>query len=205
MKKIFAAFCAIVLMPSFSAQAWVGGPFSNNTHSSIAGDDGIYEASATAVNGIGLYRFAVGNNFVGVNPQGVQQTLPGTQVIEISPDSGAVTFQTPGIASGNVVIGAWGNTFTSIWFFEGVQYLGRTNGSANSALGSVVGFAEGRDDLGQGANSLTSAFRAKFDESYGGFASSAFRGVGRGLTSQGDRFRFTVIGSRVSRNLFLGL
>lgn len=61
MKKAFAVFCALVLMPGLNAQAWVGGPWSNN-NLEPSGDDGVYEAVATATNGLGLYRWGVKNS-----------------------------------------------------------------------------------------------------------------------------------------------
>ncbi len=69
MKKIFALFCAVFLMPTFSAQAWIGGPFSNNSFFEPAGTDGVYEATATALNGIGSIAFSVGNEFQGAGAQ----------------------------------------------------------------------------------------------------------------------------------------
>lgn len=200
MKKILAAFCALVLMPSFSAQAWIGGPFSNNSFSDVGGDDGVYEATASTVNGIGLYRFAVGNEFEGVNPQGVAASVPSSVVFE----PGTVV-TVPGISSGNVIIGAWGNGFTNVWYYRGVQYFGVTLGSVNSASNSVIGMATSRDNNGQGGNTITTAFRARLIGSSKIIASTPFQGVGRAQTSGGVRFRFTVLGSKVSNNLNFGL
>ena len=200
MKKIFAAFCAIVLMPSFSAQAWVGGPFSNNSFSEVGGDDGIYEASASTVNGIGLYRFAVGNEFEGINPQGVAASVPSTVVFQFG-----TQVTVPGISSGNVVIGAWGNGFTNIWFYRGVQYFGATLGTVNSSNNTVIGMATSRDNNGVGANAISTAFRAKLIRSSNLIAATPFQGIGRAQTSAGDRFRFTVLGSKVSNTFTFGL
>lgn len=61
MKQVFAVFCIIILMPSMSAHAWVGGPWSNN-NAAPGGDDGTYEAVATATNGMGMYRWGVKNS-----------------------------------------------------------------------------------------------------------------------------------------------
>ncbi len=61
MKKAFAVFAAIILMPSLNAHAWVGGPWSGN-NASPSGDDGVYEAVATATNGSGIYRWGVKNS-----------------------------------------------------------------------------------------------------------------------------------------------
>jgi hypothetical protein len=60
-------------MPSFSAQARIGGPFSGNTYFPENGDDGVYEVAATATNRTGLYRIVVGNEFERVNPEGVNR------------------------------------------------------------------------------------------------------------------------------------
>jgi hypothetical protein len=204
MKKIFAAFCAIVLMPSFSAQAWIGGPFSNNSFFEPAGTDGVYEASATTLNGIGLFRFSVGNEFQGVNNNQVTTTVPGDNVVDTS-SLNPVVITTPGIASGNAIIGAWGNVFTNFWYYRGVQYVGRTNGTVNATLGKVIAFATSRDNLGQGTNVITTAFSANLVNTGEFIAATTFIGVGRAFTSQGQRFRFTVMGSKVSNNIFLGL
>ena len=200
MKKIFAAFCAIVLMPSFSAQAWTGGPFSNNSFSDVGGDDGIYEASASTVNGIGLYRFAVGNEFAGVAPDSVTASIPNQVVFQ----PGTIV-TVPGISSGNVIIGAWGNGFTNIWYYRGVQYFGATLGTVNSSNNTVIGMATSRDNNGVGANAISTAFRAKLIRSSNLIAATPFQGIGRAQTSAGDRFRFTVLGSKVSNTFTFGL
>lgn len=200
MKKIFAAFCALVLMPSFSAQAWIGGPFSKNTYFEENGDDGIYEAVASTINGIGLYRFAVGNEFDGVNPQGVSTSLPSEQAV-----TGGTIILVPSIGSGNVVIGALANQFTNVWYYEGIQYFGYTLGTVNSVLDQVIGMSDARDNRGQGANSISSSFRANISDSSDLVPSTAFQGVGKAVTSQGKRFRFTVLGSRVSNRITYGL
>lgn len=201
MKKIFAAFCALVLMPSFSAQAWIGGPFSKNTYFEENGDDGVYEAVASTINGIGLYRFAVGNEFDGVNPQGVNASVPAQDTA--GPDEEVIS--NPSIASGNFVIGALANQYTCVWYYEGVQYFGFTLGTVNSSLGQVVGLSDCRDNRGQGVNSLSTSFRARLSSSSEFIPSSAFQGVGKAVTSQGTRFRFTVLGSRISNRITYGL
>jgi hypothetical protein len=200
MKKIFALFCAVCLMPTFSAQAWIGGPFSNNSFFEPAGTDGVYEATATALNGIGLYRFSVGNEFQGVNSVGVNATVPSQVVFQ----PGSIV-TVPGISSGNVVIGAWGNGFTNIWYFRGIQYFGNTLGTVNAVAGKVVGMASGRDNQGQGNRQITSSFKANLVNSSEFIAATPFIGVGRAATNAGIRFRFTIIGSKVSNNLFFGL
>lgn len=202
MKKLFALFCAVCLMPAFSAQAWIGGPFSNNSFFEPAGTDGVYEATATAVNGIGIYRFAVGNEFVGVNPTGVTTSIP-TPLGVVPP--GGTLVNLPAINSGNVVIGAWGNGFTNIWYFRGVQYFGNTLGTVSAVSGRVVGMAASRNNGGAGALQITSAFKARLVNSGPFIAATPFIGVGRATTSGGVRFRFTVLGSKVSNNLTFGL
>ena len=200
MKKIFALFCAVCLMPTFSAQAWIGGPFSNNSFFEPAGTDGVYEATATALNGIGLYRFAVGNEFQGINPLGVVASVPSENTVQ--PGQLVIV---PGISSGNVVIGAWGAGFTNVWYYRGVQYFGTTAGTVNAVAGKVVGMASSRDNNGQGNRQITSAFKANLVNSSEFVASTPFNGVGRAATNAGIRFRFTVLGSKVSNNLFFGL
>lgn len=201
MKKYFAIFCALCLMPTFSAHAWVGGPFSNNSFFGETGADGVYEATASTVNGIGLYRFSVGNEFEGVNSQTVAASVP----IQQNTGTGGSLITLPGISSGNVIIGAWGNGFTNIWYYQGVQYFGTTLGTVNSARGSVVGMATSRDNNGLGTNTISTVFRARLLGTSDIIASTPFQGVGRAQTSAGVRFRFTVLGSKVSNNLFFGL
>lgn len=187
-------------MPTFSAQAWIGGPFSNNSFFEPAGTDGVYEATATAFNGIGLYRFAVGNEFVGINPTGVNASVPSQSTVQPG-----TLVTVPGISSGNVVIGAWGSGFTNIWYYRGVQYFGNTLGTVNAVAGQVVGMAASRNNNGAGALQITSAFKAKLVNTGEFVASTPFNGVGRAATNGGVRFRFTVLGSKVSNNLYFGL
>lgn len=200
MKQLFALFCAVCLMPAFSAQAWIGGPFSNNSFFQPAGTDGVYEASATAINGMGLYRFAVGNEFQGINPIGVNASVPSQGTVQ---PGTLVTI--PGISSGNVVIGAWGSGFTNVWYFRGIQYFGNTLGTVNAVSGQVVGMATSRNNGGAGALQITSAFRARLVSTGPFIAATPFIGVGRAATTGGVRFRFTVLGSKVSENLTFGL
>jgi len=200
MKKIFALFCAVVLMPSFSAHAWIGGPFSNNTFFSEDGDDGVYEAAASSRNGIGLYRIVVGNDYDGVNPQGVNASVP-SQV----PAQGFNNITVPGISSGNVVIGAFGSSFSNVWYYEGVFYAGITLGSASSVRGTVTAFAEARDNRGTGANTLNSRFIAKFQGSGGFIPARVFSGFGQAQLGTSRPFRFGVYGSKVSNRIALGL
>ena len=60
MKKVFGIFAAVILMPALQVQAWVGGPWSNNSYQAN-GDDGIYEAVGSLTDGTAMYRWAVNN------------------------------------------------------------------------------------------------------------------------------------------------
>ncbi len=204
MKKIFALFCAVCLMPGFSAQAWIGGPFSGNSFFQAEDNDGVYEATASTLNGIGIYRFAVGNNFDGVNSSSVNATVPS----QITLGSGTIITQ-PGISSGNVVIGAWGNGFTNVWYYQGVQYFGTTMGTVNSMSGRVFGMATSRDGGGLGVNSLSSMFTARIVRGTKWVAATPFVGVGEATPTSvlgpGTPFKFTILGSKVSNKLTLGL
>lgn len=115
MKKLFGIFAAIVLVPTFSAQAWIGGPFSGNSYSAN-GDDGIYEAVATLSNGLGMFRWAVNNN----NAGGV--TSAG--------NLGA--FQTSNVMFGGLI----GAVNPHVWYYKGLVYYGRCFGTVNSMMGS---------------------------------------------------------------------
>jgi hypothetical protein len=208
MKKIFTIFCAVCLMPSFSAQAWIGGPFSGNTYFSENGDDGVYEAAATAKNGIGLYRIVVGNNFRGVNPEGVRLSVPGTATSTSSVTGTGVVvavIEVPGISSGNVVIGAFGNSFSNVWYHEGVFYSGTTLGSASSVRGTVTAIARAGDNYGDGPNFMSSSFTAKFQGNSKFIPSRVFTGSGLARIGTDKPFRFGVYGSKVSNEVTLGL
>lgn len=128
MKKIFAIFCAVVLIPGMNAQAWVGGPWSNNSPLE-SGDDGVYEAVATATNGSGLYRWAVGN-----------QTISTADAATADGGGGAGGTQP---SSANVLFGAGllATASSNVWYYQGVTYYGRAFGTVNSAMGivSVIG------------------------------------------------------------------
>lgn len=193
MKKIFTVFCAICLMPTFSAQAWIGGPFSNNSFFGEDGDDGVYEAAASAFNGIGLYRIVVGNDFDGVNPTRVNSSF--------GPTPGTAS----NIYSGNVVIGAYGSSFSNVWYYEGVFYAGVTQGTASSVMGTVTAFAEARDDRGLGANLMSSSFIANFQGTGKFLPAHIFSGSGQGQIGVNLPFEFGVYGSKVSSRITLGL
>lgn len=200
MKQLFAIFCALFLMPMVSAQAWVGGPFSNNTFFGEQGDDGVYEAVATGPNALGIYRIVVGNNFAGVNPQGVQASGPSSEA------AGQITtlIPRPGVSSGNVVIGALGRSENHLWFYEGVSYLGVSLGTASSVLGIVAGVGNAGAITGPGA--INSSFNATLQRSGRFLPATAFSGTGLAQVSNtGDRFSFFVFGSKVSSRITFGL
>jgi len=203
MKKIFTIFCAVCLMPSFSAQAWIGGPFSNNSFNQLGGDDGVYEVIATAVNGIGLYRVVVGNNFPGVNPGGVQSSVPSQ-----SPNTGNFNpLVVPGLNSGNIFFGGLGSNASNIWIYEGVSYFGNVIGTVNSAQGNVVGVGTAFTGANQTGDRLSSFFRAKISGTGKLLPVRSFAGRGQMRVSSDitRRINFTVFGSKVSDQILFGL
>jgi len=129
MKKAFAIFCAVILMPGLNAQAWVGGPFSNN-NSLSTGDDGVYEAVATATNGTGLYRWGVRNNGTGA-----QTTPTGAEAL------------TGSVSNIQFNAGILGAISSNVWYYQGITYYGRTFGTVNSAMG-VVSVIANASELG---------------------------------------------------------
>ncbi|MAS94571.1 MAG: hypothetical protein CMO55_15335 [Verrucomicrobiales bacterium] len=197
MKQFFAIFCAFVLLPMFTTQAWVGGPFSNNNALGNNADDGVYEAVASTINGLGLFRIVVGNDFIG--SQDIP-TSPSTLFLTDDQGNLIATVSTPGFNSGNVVIGAFG-TASNTWYYRGVFYSGTTLGTANSALGIVQATANATDGNNEAINS---AFRARFDRGSKLLPASAFSGTGR-ATGPDGRFRFTVFGTKVSQEIFFGI
>ena len=206
MKKIFTVFCAICLMPTFSAQAWIGGPFSNNSFFGEDGDDGVYEAAASAFNGIGLYRIVVGNDFDGVNSAGVTSSLPVVNQSDPVPPGFILLppVVTGTIGSGNVVIGAYGSSFSNVWYYEGVFYAGNTLGSASSVMGTVTAFSQARDDNGTGPNIMSSSFIANFQGTGKFLPARVFSGSGQGQIGANVPFEFGVYGSKVSSRITLG-
>ncbi|MEM9283947.1 MAG: hypothetical protein AAGA96_19165 [Verrucomicrobiota bacterium] len=202
MKKCFAIFCATILMPMFSAQAWVGGPFSFNTYGDVQSEDGVYEASAAGETGaIGVFRFIVGNTFQGVNAAGVVSTTGSQQAT-----TGNVVINVPSINSGNIFIGGIGGR-SNIWFFQGVGYYGTTLGSIVPGSGSVTGFGFANDGNGNGTNTIESFFTATLDRRTRYVAATVFRGQGSArVTNNGTTdFNFSVFGAKVSNNIFIGL
>jgi hypothetical protein len=207
MKKIFAIFCALCLMPGFSAQAWIGGPFGNNTYFGEEGDDGVYEAVAVPIgrarNGVGIYRWGVTNNFPGLDPT-------NTTTFTFGSSTGTDDFVVP--VSGNVMFGGV-SLFTHSWFLNGVYYRGFCDGTVNSGLGTIscIGAARSAAGLSGILESVSSGFRAQFSDRSNGIPIRRFEGAGRARThvdSTGEvaDFRFTVFGSKVANGVsYFGL
>ena len=197
MKQLFALFCAFVLLPSFSAHAWIGGPFSNNTFFGEVGDDGVYEAVATTENGIGVFRIVVGNEFPGVNPSGVVASAPAEDAA-----SGDRIIEVPGLNSGNIIIGAFGTT-SNIWYLEGVSYLGTTLGTVNSTLGVVFAIGEA---TGAGGDVINSGFTATMTRAGRFLPVSGFSGEGQlQVSTENFQREFSVVGTKVSNSILFGL
>lgn len=204
-KKLFAIFCAFCLMPLMSAQAWIGGPFSNNSYFSDNGDDGVYEAVGTATNGVGIFRIVVGNSFDGVNATAVATSIPVT-----TQQPPGVTFTTGGLASGNITIGGLGLPYalsSNIWYYQGVSYFGASRGIVNSVLGEVICVANANDQLGGGTNTVGSFFRARLASSGAFLPARSFSGSGELRESQAPAVAvpFTVFGTKVSSQITFGL
>ena len=208
MKKLFAIFCAVILMPSFSSYAWIGGPFSNNTYFGEDGDDGVYEAVAIPVggqfnNGIGMYRWGVSN----------QSAFSDDATISVSvsvfDDEGnlAQTFVDVRPVASNIYFGGTGQ-ISHTWFIEGISYRGNCDGTANSGINSItcVGTATNQRDTNL---YISSQFRATFENGGEGVPVSRFSGRGTGQTNDQFQgifgntfepvpFRFSVFGSKVA-------
>ncbi len=118
MKQVFGIFSAIILMPAFQVQAWIGGPFSNNSYQTN-GDDGIYEAVGSMTDGTAMYRWAVHNE----NPGGVAI---------VGPNAGGET--TSNVLFGGLV----GAVSPHVIWYRGVVYYGRCFGIVNSGLNGTV-------------------------------------------------------------------
>ncbi|MCB1206955.1 MAG: hypothetical protein KDN18_22065 [Verrucomicrobiae bacterium] len=202
MKKIFGLFCALCLTPTFSAHAWIGGPFSNNSYAGVGGDDGVYEVVATAKNGLGLFRIVVGNSFPGVNSAGVQASVP-SQIPNTGTGLVPTVIQVPGLNSGNIFFGGLGSNSSNIWVIEGVSYLGNVVGTVNSAQGKAFGVATAFN----GTDSANSFFRASLQNTGPLIPVRAFTGRGQlRLSVRPQRaIRFTVFGSKVSDEILFGL
>lgn len=202
MKKIFSIFFALVLFPGYSAHAWIGGPFGNNTYFGEEGDDGVYEAVAVPVgkarNGVGIYRWGVTNNFTGLDPQ-------NTTTFTFSSTTGFDTFTVP--VSSNIMFGGT-SLFTHSWFLNGVYYRGFCEGTVNSGLGviSCIGAARSAAGLSGIVESISSGFRAQFSDRNNGIPVRRFEGTGKARThvdSTGEvaDFRFSVFGSKVANGV----
>jgi hypothetical protein len=214
MKKIFTIFCAVCLLPSFSAHAWIGGPFSNNSYFSQAGDDGVYEAVAFPVrnlmnpdqeirNGIGMYRWAVTNN------TSFSDSVSTSTSQVFFDDEGNIAFTLVDIIplTSNVYFGGVGQT-SHTWFIRGVVYRGTCEGSVNSGIGVVNCVGSSSSNNGNGL--IESSFKGKYSSAGDGgkgIPISRFRAKGRGtLISVGNpaatvNFRFRVLGSKVTQGV----
>lgn len=202
MKKLFAIFCAVCLMPSFSAQAWIGGPFSNSSYFGTSGVDGVYEAVATGPNTIGFVRIVIGNNFAGLQPA-TPATTTG-QPIATDPSINGSSF------SGNVIVGAIGSQANTFWFSQGISYAGRAFGSVqeNNAIFGIAtangvspapGYTVG--------DVLNATFTAGFQNTGGGIVARRFFGAGRfdvlGTNAIANQ-PLIVTGSKVSHQILFG-
>ena len=209
MKKLFALFCAVFLMPSFSAHAWIGGPFSGNSFFGNEGDDGVYEAVASPIgnsfqNGVGIFRWGMANS--SAFPEG--STI---SIVTTNPFFGTTTTITlPAVPiSSNVYFGGIGQISHS-WFIEGVSYRGTCEGSTNSGLNKIscVGTANVRDADGtvDPDRFVSSGFSASFEGSGDALPLARFAGKGRGRSEdrtnpadiQSVNFSFLVLGTKVS-------
>lgn len=220
MKKIFAIFCAIVLMPSFSAHAWIGGPFGGNNYFGPAGDDGIWEAAAsiipgsvrsaanpgsgTVLFGSGTYRWGVENN------QGtLALTNLNTSLDDLNFDTTTQFIPAGTPAASNTFFGGFSG-INHVWFINGIAYFGTCVGTANSGLGGVFasGFAQSPAQVASEIF-VDSFFSAAFLGSGNAVPARGFEGFGQGTLNSGsntdpDFFEFTVFGSKVSNSLTYG-
>ncbi len=202
MKKFFAIAAALLLTPTFQANAWIGGPFSGNAYFGENGDDGVYEAIATATNGIGLFRIVVGNEF-----RGSPADTPTTAIsfaFRTGNNVDTVTFE--GINSGNIFIGGFGSDSAS-WYIEGKAYFGQTRGTVNSAQGSVLAVSSATAADGSG-DTIGAFFQGRLNSDVQLVPASGFNGQGEATitTTAGDTstLPFTVVGTKVSNNIFFG-
>ncbi len=204
MKKIFAAFCALVLMPSFSAQAWIGGPFSNNSYFGEDGDDGVYEAVAYPVggafaNGIGIFRWGVGNS------TGFTDDATISVSTVVYDDQGNIerTFVDVRPIASNIYFGGTGQ-ISHTWFIEGVSYRGNCDGIVNSGMGLVSCVGSASDQNSGGRFIISSGFEGQIDNAGEGLPITRFSGRGNGKSSdlldpsRDVNFRFIAFGAKVS-------
>lgn len=118
MKQVFGIFAALILVPSMQSQAWIGGPWGNDSYQSN-GDDGIYEAVGTLTDGTAMYRWAVNNE----NPGGV--AMVGGQ---------ANAAQTSNVDFGGLI----GAASPHVIWYRGLVYYGRCFGIVNSHMKTVM-------------------------------------------------------------------
>ncbi len=117
MKQVFGIFAALILMPTFQVQAWLGGPWSNNTYNT--GDDGVYEAIGSMTDGTAMYRWAVNNE----NAGGAAMTGAAAN----------------GATTSNVQFGGLvGAANPHVIWYRGIVYYGRCFGMVNSYMGKVM-------------------------------------------------------------------
>ena len=209
MKKVFGIFAAVILMPALQVQAWVGGPWSNNSYQDN-GDDGIYEAVGSLTDGTAMYRWAVNN----------EGTAAGTA---FTAPAGAIN----GAHASNVQFGGlFGSTNPHVIWYRGIVYYGRCFGIVNSGLhgGLVMVTGNATDNAlsgGQNLNGVTltaaanpksianSTFRARinrssFNKRFHGYGQVHFIGAGdpnEGITNflqHGHKVGMKIFGSQVS-------
>jgi len=205
MKQIFALFCAFVLLPAYTSHAWIGGPFSNNSHFPNA-EDGVYEAIGTIVpdvlnplppSGVGVFRFVVGNRSAGL-----PSTIPSGSVASGNVFLGFFNAPTTTVVAGITINTT--NPITNMWFINGVRYTGTTLGTVNEAASEVVAAAIAT----RGTTSLDTGFRANIARKGRFIPVVGFTGRGDGtLAPVGDlatRFAFTVFGTKVSNTPTFG-
>lgn len=203
MKKIFAAFCALVLMPTFSAQAWIGGPFSNNSYFGENGDDGVYEAVAYPVggqfaNGIGIFRWGVGNATIFTD----ESTISVSSTVYDDEGNLAGTFVNIRPVTSNIYFGGTGQV-SHTWFLEGVAYRGNCDGIVNSGLG-VVSCIGSATSPTSSRYTISSSFEGKIDNGGEGLPVTRFTGRGNGRSldfldpNATVNFEFVAFGTKVS-------
>ena len=179
------------------------GPFSGNSFfgDDTGQDDGAYEATASMVNGTGIYRFGVKNEFAGFTADDVPTVTYAFPVTttSIAPD-GTIVVSTQvfeqeviSISSGNLNFGGVGG-MTHSWFIEGVSYFGTCVGSVNSDLGTVYGSGSAQDGVSNlfgllvtdGDNSVSSGFSGTVQKGNSGalsFSETRFSGTGQAVVN----------------------
>lgn len=137
MKQIIGIFSALVLVPSMQVQAWIGGPWGNESYQAN-GDDGVYEAIGTMTDGTAMYRWSVFNE----NPGGA--ALGGGGGLFGGGGSGVTS---------NVQFGGLSGAASShvIWY-RGLIYYGRCFGLVNSHLKQIMVTGNATDSGLDGGN-----------------------------------------------------